>query len=85
VRHTKSLTVDGAMSVFGSVNLDMRSLWLNFEVSLFVYGRAFAETLRILQEGYIGASDKLDPEEWAKRPFRERFVDNVFRLVSPLL
>jgi hypothetical protein len=47
--------------------------------------RQRSETLRTLQEGYIGASDKLDPEEWAKRPFRERFVDNVFRLVSPLL
>jgi cardiolipin synthase len=41
VRHTKSLTVDGAMSVFGSVNLDMRSLWLNFEISAFVYDDAF--------------------------------------------
>ncbi|MHC4374952.1 MAG: phospholipase D-like domain-containing protein [Planctomycetota bacterium] len=27
--HTKSITVDGTMSMFGTVNLDMRSLWLN--------------------------------------------------------
>ena len=35
--HTKSIMVDGAMSMFGTVNLDMRSLWLNYEVALFVY------------------------------------------------
>ena len=35
--HTKSITVDGAMSMFGTVNLDMRSLWINYEVSLIVY------------------------------------------------
>jgi cardiolipin synthase len=26
--HTKSISVDGTMSMFGTVNLDMRSLWL---------------------------------------------------------
>jgi cardiolipin synthase len=35
--HTKSISVDGAMSMFGTVNLDLRSLWLNYEVALFVY------------------------------------------------
>lgn len=29
--HTKSITVDGQFSLFGSVNLDPRSLWLNTE------------------------------------------------------
>jgi cardiolipin synthase len=28
--HTKSITVDGEFCIVGSVNLDMRSLWLNF-------------------------------------------------------
>ena len=34
--------VDGAISMFGTVNLDMRSLWLNYEVALFVYEPEFA-------------------------------------------
>ncbi|WP_348265745.1 phospholipase D-like domain-containing protein, partial [Salmonella enterica] len=28
--HTKSVLVDGELSRVGTVNLDMRSLWLNF-------------------------------------------------------
>ncbi|MCT8972513.1 cardiolipin synthase [Microbaculum marinisediminis] len=83
--HTKSITVDGEIAMFGTVNLDMRSLWLNFEVSLFVYGSEFTERLRRLQHQYIADSDPLDADAWAVRPFRERFIDNTFRLVSPLL
>ena len=37
--HTKSITADRRISMFGTVNLDMRSLWLNYEVALFVYGQ----------------------------------------------
>jgi hypothetical protein len=68
VRHTKSLTVDGAMSVFGSVNLDMRSLWLNFEISAFVYDDAFTGRLRALQDRYLAVSRLLDRGEWNRQP-----------------
>ena len=73
------------MSMFGSVNLDMRSLWLNYEVALFVYDAAFAADLRALQQRYIAGSDRLDPAVWRRRPFAQRFVENTLRLVSPLL
>lgn len=31
--HTKSVLVDGELSLVGTVNPDMRSLWLNFEIT----------------------------------------------------
>ncbi|WP_293646791.1 cardiolipin synthase [Thiolapillus sp.] len=40
--HTKSVLVDNDMALFGTVNLDMRSLWLNYEVTLLVFGQIFA-------------------------------------------
>ncbi len=83
--HTKSIVVDRAMSMFGTVNLDLRSLWLNYEVALFVYEPAFAQQLRTLQHSYIDASERLDPVTWKSRPFRERFLENTLRLVSPIL
>jgi cardiolipin synthase len=73
------------MSMFGTVNLDMRSLWLNYELALFVYEPQFGEALRALQHSYIEHSVRLDPAVWATRPFRERFVENALRLLSPLL
>ena len=83
--HTKSIVVDGAMSMFGTVNLDMRSLWLNYEVSLFFYEPEFANRLRALQQTYIDDSDRLDPQEWGKRSFGSRLLENALRLMSPLL
>ncbi len=83
--HTKSISVDGAMAMFGTVNLDMRSLWLNYEVALFVYGFEFAEALRALQQTYIDHSCRLDRADWDKRSFTERLLENALRLFSPLL
>ncbi len=83
--HTKSIMVDGVMSMFGTVNLDMRSLWLNYEVALFVYDELFATELRALQRTYVEDSDRLDFATWRNRAFKERFIENVLRLVSPLL
>jgi cardiolipin synthase len=83
--HTKSITADRRMTMFGTVNLDMRSIWLNYEVALFGYGEPFSQKVRSLQQSYIEDSDLLDPVEWAKRGEMQKFIENVFRLVSPIL
>jgi len=83
--HTKSITMDGAFSVFGSVNLDMRSLWLNFEISLFVYDAEFTRCLRALQQSYIDRSDCLELEPWRERGAGRRLAEDALRLASPLL
>ena len=83
--HTKSMTIDGAMSVFGSVNLDMRSLWLNFEISLFVYDRDFTGRLRALQDGYLRESERLDLDVWRQRPAWRRFLCRFCKLARSLV
>ncbi len=83
--HTKSVTADRSISMFGTLNLDMRSIWLNYEVSLFVYGAGFGEHLRALQQRYMDQSQLLDPVEWSQRPLREQFLENTLRLVGPVL
>lgn len=83
--HTKSVSIDGEMSLFGSLNLDPRSMRLNFEISLAVYDRNFAERLRALQQDYIDRSELMDLESWDKRPGRQRFAENCARMLGPLL
>jgi cardiolipin synthase len=83
--HTKSIMVDGSMSMFGTVNLDMRSLWLNYEVALFVYEKEFAVQLRALQQSYLDDSTRLDKDTWEQRSFINRLLENTLRLASPLL
>lgn len=83
--HTKSLTVDDAFAMFGTVNFDMRSIWLNYEVALFVYDADFTKKLRRLQHSYLADAKKLDPAEWAARAGYHRLIENAVRLAGPLL
>lgn len=71
--------------MFGTVNLDMRSIWLNYEVSLFVYSELFGEQLRAFQQTYLDGSLHLDAQPWAIRPINQRLLENTFRIFGPIL
>ncbi len=48
--HTKSVLVDGELSLVGTVNLDMRSLWLNFEtITSAIDDKGFGANLAAVQ------------------------------------
>lgn len=83
--HTKSITVDDSFCVAGSVNMDMRSLWLNFEISLFVYHPGFCKQLRELQQLYIEQSTFVDPVQFHKRSKTQRLAASIMRLFAPVL
>jgi len=83
--HVKSLTIDGDFALFGSVNLDPRSLYLNFEITLIVYDRKFAGSLRSLQQTFIANAQQMLIEDWQRRTPARRLLDNTARLLSPLL
>ena len=83
--HTKSVAVDGEYSLFGSLNLDPRSLHLNFEITLAIYDAAFTVELEALQREYASQSRPVDLAEWRSRGHARAFVEDVARLLGPLL
>jgi cardiolipin synthase len=83
--HTKSVTVDGSYCLFGSVNLDPRSLRLNFEILLAIYDREATSQLRALQQQYIDQSQLLDLAAHLARPWPRQVLENFARLLGPLL
>jgi cardiolipin synthase A/B len=83
--HTKSVLVDEQLSLVGSVNLDRRSFWLNFETTLLLDDRHFAEELLALQRHYMVQARRLYLSDWSKRPWRKRLLENLLYLFSPLL
>jgi cardiolipin synthase len=83
--HTKSVCVDGEYCLFGSLNLDPRSLHLNFEITLAIYDREFTSRLEALQAQYVGKSRALNMVRWEKRGMGIRLLENVARLLGPLL
>lgn len=83
--HTKSVTIDHHLSAFGTVNLDMRSFYLNFELTLLVYDPDFTRQLTSLQQSYLMSAGMADLSAWQNRPFHVRLIDNAARLLGPLL
>ncbi|VAX76824.1 Cardiolipin synthase A [Serratia symbiotica] len=83
--HTKSVLVDGQLSLIGTVNLDMRSLWLNFEITLVIDDDGFSRDLACVQEDYISCSILLNGKEWQTRPFWHRLLERLFYFFSPFL
>ena len=83
--HTKSMGVDRELAVFGTVNFDLRSFHLNFELSMLLYDRDFAEVLVNLHRDYLADCEPMDLAVWRTRPFRHRVIENAAQIASPLL
>lgn len=83
--HAKTATIDRRVAIVGSANIDIRSFWLNFELTLCVYDARCARQVRDLQDQYLSQSRKLSPEQWRSRAIWKRAVQNTARLLSPLL
>jgi cardiolipin synthase len=82
--HSKVLIIDGEMASIGTVNLDIRSFNLNFEVSAFLYGREKIAKLADNFDEDLRHSTRLDPAAYNKS-FVKRLLESAARLLSPLL
>ncbi len=73
--HPKLLIVDDVWTSFGSTNLDERSLRLNDEATLNVYGKDFAQTQIDLFDSDLKQSRQISLAEWQARPLSEKVTD----------
>ncbi|MBN1590473.1 MAG: cardiolipin synthase [Pirellulales bacterium] len=83
--HAKTMSVDDSVALVGSSNFDIRSFELNFEISLLFYGSDVTQYLRDRQNGYLARSRQLTQEEWDQRAGLTRVMENITKLLSPLL
>ena len=83
--HAKNVGIDGKLGIMGSSNVDLRSFQLNEEVSLLLLDDRSAGALADVQSRYLKESDQLHLEEWRKRGRPVMVLENLARLISPLL
>ncbi len=83
--HAKTVTADDSVALLGTVNMDKRSFWINFEISLFAYDAKIVRELRLLQESYMSDSILVDAESWGRRPIYARVIQNSIQLLAPIL
>jgi cardiolipin synthase len=70
--HTKTMVVDGVLSIFGSANFDNRSLELNDEVNVAALNRALAARFLRDFDGDVQRAHALTIETWRSRPYAQR-------------
>lgn len=80
--HSKFIVIDEEVSAIGSSNLDMRSLVLDSELTLLVYGEQFATSLQAVADTYLANAKQIDKASWNARPATHRLFDNIARLTS---
>ena len=83
--HAKTLTVDNDYALFGTVNMDMRSFFLNLEISLAIYDAPTTQAIAQLQQQYLRDSRLISLTHWQQRDKIWGLVENTVRLFSPLL
>ncbi len=84
ILHSKHFTVDDAVAVVGSSNMDQRSFGLNMEISMVVHGESFVRDLDKVNDYYRANSRELTLEEWLKQPLPSQALDGLARLTSAL-
>ncbi len=80
--HAKNIVFDERTAVTGTMNFDLRSLDVNFEVAMFAYNRARIREIAAWMEGYMARATRYEPVT----PSGARLMlEQVMFLFTPLL
>jgi cardiolipin synthase len=83
--HSKLLMADGQFCSVGTANMDVRSFEHNFEVNAIIYNADFTQRLEKEFLRDLENSRQLSIMEWKKRSRFEQLMENLSRLLAPLL
>jgi len=83
--HTKALTLDGAMALIGSANLDRRSFDLNFENNILLADPDFSRQIRERQQSYLDAAVEITLDDVCAWPWYRQLWHNTLAMIGPVL
>lgn len=83
--HSKTIIIDNELSSIGSTNFDFRSFEHNFESNIFIYSREVNSQMKKIFDEDLTHCTTIDIKNWKKRPFIQKALESVTRLLSPIL
>lgn len=83
--HTKSLTLDGEITLVGSANMDRRSLDLNYENNILLHDPGVTRAVYERQLEYIARSTRVTRESVRAWPIGRRLWNNALAMLGPIL
>jgi cardiolipin synthase len=83
--HTKSLTLDGEVTLIGSANMDRRSFDLNYENNILFYDPTLTAEMRLRQDAYLACSHPVTADTVDQWPMTRRLWNNTIAMLGPIL
>ena len=83
--HSKGMIVDDRIGLLGSANFDLRSLFVNFEIGVFVYSEPEVRAMRAWAQELIVHCKPLTAAKSARRRLLGNIAEDLSRLFAPLL
>ncbi len=83
--HQKVFLVDDRLAGVGTVNLDNRAIYLNFEATALVADDRFANQVEAMLKADLALCEPVRREQFDNKPLRFRVAARIARLASPLL
>lgn len=83
--HSKYLLVDRTVAAIGSANMDVRSFYINYEVTAMLYDQGVTDQLADVFTGYLAHALEVKREGRRGLPLLQRLGESFARTLSPLL
>ncbi|MGZ3693322.1 MAG: phospholipase D-like domain-containing protein [Bdellovibrionota bacterium] len=79
--HAKAVLIDHSLALLGSLNFDMRSLLINYELGFFIYDEATIEAVFRWAEPLMAESSR----EVSRQNFWRDLIEGAGRVIGPVL
>ena len=83
--HSKGMIVDDRIGLLGSANFDLRSLFVNFEIGVFVYSEPEVRAMRAWAQELIVHCALMTAEKSSRRRLLGNIAEDLSRLFAPML
>jgi cardiolipin synthase len=82
--HAKMALCDKTSAVIGSINMDSRSFYHQYENAVWFTGSGAIGDMAADFEHIFTQCREIDAQTWARRPLIQRFVEATLCLMSPM-
>ena len=83
--HSKAIIVDERIGLLGSANFDLRSLFVNFEIGVFLYSETDVRAMRLWAGELVRECVEPKPDAHPRNKLLGNIAEDLSRLFAPLL